>query len=60
MQGYSSEDISKIKKHITVDMLSADEFIKLLESGWVIYDTRATDDENIKVLTLVKVNHSAQ
>lgn len=43
-----------------VDMLSVDEFIKLLEAGWVIYDTRQTDDENIKILTLAKVNPSAE
>lgn len=61
-KGYSMEDIEEElgyefeKKHTECDVLKLSELRKLFESGWAIYDTQTTSDENIKILTLVKAS----
>lgn len=48
-------NFDKIEKNVC-DILPLAELRKLLENGWIIYDTRpAINTDDVKYLTLVKV-----
>ncbi len=58
-EAYNYEEIEKElgygieKASIVCEPLKLDELRKLLEAGWVIYDTQPTSEKHIKMLTLV-------
>ena len=61
MNHYKQEEIDVVfgaeikKKHIQCDALPLLELKKLLENGWVIYDTQPVfNNEDVKILMLVK------
>lgn len=66
MEGYSQQEINLLseegikRKHTECDVLPITELIQLLKEGWVIYDTKATEDKDIKLLTLARINSTAQ
>lgn len=57
---YSREEIEKeldeefCHSRIECDAVPLTELKKLLSSGWVLYDTKVTEDANIKILTLAR------
>ena len=65
LKKYSRKEINELfqknkTRHIEFDVLKLSDFKKMLDEGWVIYDTQITTDPNVKLLTLVKITEQAQ
>lgn len=60
MKRYTHNQIKDViniakKKCTEYDALQLEEFKKLLEDGWIIYDTQPiVNTDNMKIITLVK------
>lgn len=57
---YTHEEIEKalgkdfVDSRIECEAMELNKLRELLESGWVLYDIRATEEDDVKILTLAR------